>query len=96
MSSLRASPRPHPPRLDWAELQALLPAEYTGLFQALQEAGLPPPEEGPEDLMAEGRVIGQSLARWGQKRLVPPGLGAHGLEVHPETPVEKIQNYLNN
>jgi ATP-dependent Lon protease len=89
-------PQAPPPRLEWAELQALLPAAYTGLFQALQEAGLPPPEEGPEDLMEEGRVIGQSLARWGKKRLVLPGLGAHGLEVHPDTPVEKIQNYLND
>jgi ATP-dependent Lon protease len=87
-------PQAPPPRLEWAGLHALLPAEYTGLFQALQEAGLPPPEEGPEDLTEEGRVIGQSLARWGQKRLVPPGLGAHGLEVHPDTPVVDIRTYL--
>ncbi len=83
-----------PPRLEWKDLFPLVPEPYAGLFQALKEAGLPPPHEGPEDLMEGGQVVGQSLARWGEKRLVPPGLGAYGLEVHPDTPVEAIRAYV--
>jgi ATP-dependent Lon protease len=82
------------PRLSWEEVFPLLDPDYHPLFQALRDRGLPPPTEGPEDLVGPGGVVGQSLARWGEKRLVPRGLGAYGLEVTPETEVEVVAHYL--
>lgn len=80
--------------MPWEELYDLLDEAYIPLFRALQEAGLPPPTEGPEDVpTAQGRMV-QSLARWGDKRLFPQGSGGDGLEVDPDTPVDQIRAYL--
>ncbi|PZA06056.1 MULTISPECIES: BREX system Lon protease-like protein BrxL [unclassified Meiothermus] len=81
-------------RISWEELPSLLAEEYRGLFSALRDLGLPPPHEGPEDLVESGRVVGQSLARWGKRRLVPPGLGRFGLEVAPEADPETVAQAL--
>jgi len=82
----------------WAEeakqLFSLLDEAYVPLFRALQEAGLPPPTEGPEDVPTPHGEMIQSLARWGGKRLFPEGSGGEGLEVEPDTPVERIRAFL--
>jgi ATP-dependent Lon protease len=80
--------------IPWEELFPLLDEAYHPLFQALREAGVPPPTEGPEDVeLGDGTMI-QSLARWGTKRLFPKGSGGEGLEVEPDTPVERIRAFL--
>jgi hypothetical protein len=56
--------------------------------------GLKPPTEVGEDLVAEGRIVGQSIARWGEKRLVPEGLEALGYPVKPDAPLEAVAAYL--
>jgi len=80
--------------ITWEELFSLLDEAYVPLFRALQEAGLPPPTEGPEDVPTPHREMIQSLARWDTKRLFPKGSGGEGLEVEPDTPVERIRAFL--
>ncbi|WP_038069800.1 BREX system Lon protease-like protein BrxL [Thermus scotoductus] len=83
-----------PGGVPWEELYDLLDEAYIPLFRALQEAGLPPPTEGPEDVPTlEGQMV-QSLARWGDKRLFPRGSRGEGLEVDPDTPVEAVRAFL--
>jgi len=80
--------------IPWKELFPLLDEAYHPLFQALREAGVPPPTEGPEDVeLGDGTMI-QSLARWGGKRLFPKGSGGEGLEVDPSTPLDAVRRYL--
>ena len=80
--------------LTWDELLTLIDEAYLPLFNALKNLGIQPPSEGPEDLQGPEGIIGQSLARWGKVRLVPPGLSAYGYEVSPDTPSAKVVGYL--
>ncbi len=78
----------------WEEALDLVEAAYRPLLQGLRRLGLPAPDEVGEDLVLEGRIVGQSIARWGGKRLVPPGLEALGFPVRPDTPPEEVAAYL--
>lgn len=80
--------------LSWEEVFPLLPPDYHALFAGLQGLGFPPPQEGPEDLVENGQVVGCSLARWGERRLVAPGLGRYGLEVTPDSDPETVVAWL--
>lgn len=57
----------------WNQMFYLLDPRWHRLFKDLLALGVPPPDEGPEDLLEGGRVVGQSLARWGDVYLVPKG-----------------------
>lgn len=81
-------------KLTWEEFFSLVPESFQNLFVGLRDRGVPPPTEGPEDLLEGGSVVGQSLARWGSIRLVPMGLGRFGLEVTPETDPEVVRKEL--
>jgi ATP-dependent Lon protease len=85
---------PFPAGITWEELFTLVDEAYHPLLQALREAGLPPPTEGPEDVKTASGIMLQSLARWGGKRLFPKGSRGDGLEVDPNTPVDKIRAFL--
>lgn len=78
----------------WEEALLLVDPPFRPLLEALRAKGLRPPDAVGEDLMREGRVVGQGIARWGSKRLVPEGMGGFGLEVGPESPVEAVLAYL--
>ncbi|ADH65162.1 hypothetical protein Mesil_3350 (plasmid) [Allomeiothermus silvanus DSM 9946] len=78
----------------WAEALALVDPAYRPLLEGLKAMGLTPPTEVGEDLVAEGRIVGQSIARWGEKRLVPEGLEALGYPVKPDAPLEAVAAYL--
>lgn len=78
----------------WEEALELVETAYRPLLQGLRRLGLPAPDEVGEDLVLEGRIVGQSVARWGRKRLVPPGLEALGFPVKPDTPPEEAAAYL--
>lgn len=84
------------PQISWNDLQLLWEPEYHPLLYSLQEAGLRPPDEGPEDLVGPEGVLGQSLARWGERYLVPKGTTApvRALEVDPNTEVATILEFL--
>lgn len=69
-------------------------AAYRPLLEGLRRLGLPPPDEVGEDLVQGGKVVGQSIARWGTKRLVPQGLEGFGLVVKPHTSPEMVAEYL--
>jgi superfamily II DNA/RNA helicase len=81
-------------REGWEEALELVDAAYRPLLEGLRRLGLPPPDEVGEDLVQEGRIVGQSIARWGGKRLVPQGLEGFGLVVKPHTPPEMVAEYL--
>jgi superfamily II DNA or RNA helicase len=81
-------------REGWEEALELVDAAYRPLLEGLRRLGLPPPDEVGEDLVQEDRIVGQSIARWGGKRLVPQGLEGFGLVVKPHTPPEMVAEYL--
>ena len=78
----------------WEEALQLADPAYRPLLEGLRDAGISPPDAVGEDLMEAGRIVGQSIARWGSMHLVPPGLVARGLEVKPDTPLELVLEYL--
>ncbi|MDM7323467.1 MAG: DEAD/DEAH box helicase [Thermus sp.] len=81
----------------WNEVFHLLDPRWHPVFKGLMALGAPPPDEGPEDLLEEGRVVGQSLARWGDLYLVPKGSWTPpgALEVEESMPAEKIWEVLS-
>lgn len=97
-------PQEFPPRgregpggaLSWDQVFPLLDPAYHPLFEALRGLGLPPPDEGPEDLEEGGQVVGQSLARWGDRYLLPPGGRGQvqGLEVAPDADPKQVEAFL--
>lgn len=82
------------PGLGWEELFTLLDEAYHPLFRALQQRGAPPPSEGPEDLPGTNGEMSQSLARWGDKRLLPQGVTGQGLSVAPHTLPDEVLRFL--
>ncbi|MGC8904896.1 DEAD/DEAH box helicase [Thermus sp.] len=82
------------PEESWEEALDLADPAYRTLLEGLRRLGFPPPDEVGEDLVQGGRIVGQSVARWGGKRLVPPGLEGFGLAVKPDTPPEEVLRYL--
>ncbi|MGK0618278.1 BREX system Lon protease-like protein BrxL [Meiothermus cerbereus] len=82
------------PGLHWEALFPLLDEAYHPLFRALQQRGAPPPTEGPEDLPGANGEMGQSLARWGDKRLLPQGISGEGFPVAPHTSPEEVLRFL--
>jgi hypothetical protein len=78
----------------WEEALQLADPAYRPLLEGLRDAGISPPDAVGEDLMEAGRIVGQSIARWGSMHLVPPGLVARGLEVKTDTPLELVLEYL--
>ncbi len=82
------------PEGGWEEALELADPTYRPLLEGLRRLGFPPPDEVGEDLVQEGRIVGQSVARWGGKRLVPPGLEGFGFGVKPDTPLEAVAQYL--
>lgn len=88
--------KPKDDGLTWDTLFPLWNPEYHPLFKALMDAGVPPPDEGPEDLVGPEGVLGQSLARWGDRYLLPMGVEApvKGLSVKPNMDPEEIREFI--